>query len=265
MEKEYDFIWHQEDDLIISEHIKIDDLITYFNENKNKHHIRLPYQLDWYAPAEETGISMDDLPLEEYKNYHIVNAFHFAGSSNFDTSFSLTRANILFGALDAWKEGKLNWVNRLGAMYKKRGYSEATLYHVMAAYNSFLRGDGNKSFLYDWGTAFYDMNKNAFVEHVGEWSWGQRLTPELFKDKLKELEETLPGVIIWVIGGPKIIEQSLGVIDEFFLSRIPGAYACDTFLPLKKIESLFNKTWSESHNEVEFQIWKKRKVNEAVS
>ena len=189
LEKEYDFIWHQEDDLIISEHIKIDDLITYFNENKNKHHIRLPYQLDWYAPAEETGISMDDLPLEEYKNYHIVNAFHFAGSSNFDTSFSLTRANILFGALDAWNEGKLNWVNRLGAMYKKRGYSEATLYHVMAAYNSFLRGEDKKSFLYDWGTAFYDMNKNAFVEHVGEWSWGQRLTPELFKDKLKELEE----------------------------------------------------------------------------
>lgn len=83
--------------------------------------------------------------------------------------------------------------------------------------------------------------------------------------QLKELEARVPGIIVWVIGGPKIIEQTLGVIDEFFLSRIPGAYACDTFLPLKKIESLFNKTWSESHDEVEFQIWKKRKVNEAVS
>ena len=83
--------------------------------------------------------------------------------------------------------------------------------------------------------------------------------------QLKELEATLPGVIIWVIGGPNIIEQSLGVIDEFFLSRIPGAYACDTFLPLKKIESLFEKTWLEKHDLVEFQIWKKRKVNEAVS
>ena len=79
--------------------------------------------------------------------------------------------------------------------------------------------------------------------------------------QLKELEARVPGIIVWVIGGPKIIEQSLGVIDEFFLSRIPGAYACDTFLPLKKIESLFKKTWSESHDEVEFQIWKKRETN----
>jgi dihydrofolate reductase len=63
-----------------------------------------------------------------------------------------------------------------------------------------------------------------------------------------------------VIGGPKIIEQTLGVIDEFFLSRIPGAYACDTFLPLRKIESLFEKTWTESHDAVTFEIWKKRKT-----
>ena len=79
--------------------------------------------------------------------------------------------------------------------------------------------------------------------------------------QLKELEDKLPGVIIWVIGGPNIIEQSLGVIDEFYLSRIPGAYACDTFLPLRKIESLFEKTWSEDHDLVEFQIWTKRSIN----
>ena len=91
LEKEYDFIWHQEDDLIISEHIKIDDLITYFNENKTINQVTLPYQMDWYATAEETGRSVKDLPLVKYNNYHIVNAFHFNESSNFDTSFSLTR------------------------------------------------------------------------------------------------------------------------------------------------------------------------------
>jgi dihydrofolate reductase len=79
--------------------------------------------------------------------------------------------------------------------------------------------------------------------------------------QLKELEARVPGIIVWVIGGPKIIEQTLGVIDEFFLSRIPGAYACDTFLPLKKIESLFERTWSEDHEEVTFEIWKKRKTS----
>ena len=79
--------------------------------------------------------------------------------------------------------------------------------------------------------------------------------------QLKELEARVPGIIIWVIGGPKIIEQSLGVIEEFYISRIPGAYACDTFLPLKKIESLFERRYVDDTNEdVTFEIWKKRKT-----
>ena len=61
----------------------------------------------------------------------------------------------------------------------------------------------------------------------------------------------------WVIGGPNIINQLLGVIDEFYLSRIPGDYGCDTFLPIEKIEKMFKKDWSEKHNTVEFQVWKK--------
>jgi len=76
---------------------------------------------------------------------------------------------------------------------------------------------------------------------------------------LKLLELNHPGLITWVIGGPNIIEQTLGVIDEFYISRIPGDYDCDTHLPLKKIESLFEKSWEEVHDEVTFQIWKKRK------
>jgi len=75
---------------------------------------------------------------------------------------------------------------------------------------------------------------------------------------LKTLAEQNPGLIIWVIGGPNIIEQSLGVIDEFYLSRIPGDYDCDTHLPMKKIETLFKVKWEEVHPEVKFQILEKR-------
>ena len=75
---------------------------------------------------------------------------------------------------------------------------------------------------------------------------------------VRELANKNPNITTWIIGGPNIIEQTLGVIDEFYISRIPGAYACDTFLPLKKIESLFECTWKEDHGDVEFQIWKKR-------
>ena len=77
--------------------------------------------------------------------------------------------------------------------------------------------------------------------------------------ELNKLKEEHPNKIIWVIGGPNIIEQTMDSIEEFYLSRIPGEYSCDGFLSLKTIESLFEKTWSEKHESVEFQIWKKIK------
>lgn len=78
------------------------------------------------------------------------------------------------------------------------------------------------------------------------------LSEEVWRIVNKNKEKT-----IWVIGGPNIIDQLLGVIDEFYLSRIPGDYGCDTFLPIEKIEKMFKKDWSEKHDTVEFQIWKK--------
>jgi dihydrofolate reductase len=77
---------------------------------------------------------------------------------------------------------------------------------------------------------------------------------------IAKIAEDHPGLITWVIGGPNIIEQSLGVIDEFYLSRIPGDYDCDTHLPLKKIDSLFELSWFEENPEVTFEIYKKRKA-----
>lgn len=77
--------------------------------------------------------------------------------------------------------------------------------------------------------------------------------------QLKMLEqECYPELITWVIGGPNIVDQCIDSIDEFYLSRIPGDYNCDTFLPLDKIEELFEITWEESHSEVTFQIMKKK-------
>lgn len=76
--------------------------------------------------------------------------------------------------------------------------------------------------------------------------------------EIKRIESEYPSLITWIIGGPKIVEQTLGIIDEFYLSKIPGEYDCDTFLPLKKIETLFEIDYTETHPEVEFQILKKR-------
>ena len=67
-----------------------------------------------------------------------------------------------------------------------------------------------------------------------------------------------PGLITWIIGGPNIIEQTLGIIDEFYLSRITGDFDCDTHLPLKKIESLFKIKQESVLPDVTFQIMEKR-------
>ena len=78
--------------------------------------------------------------------------------------------------------------------------------------------------------------------------------------KVIEMSERYPELTTWIIGGPNIIEQTLGIIDEFYISRIPGDYDCDTHLPLRKIETLFNKDFEEVHEEVTFQIWRKRET-----
>ena len=75
---------------------------------------------------------------------------------------------------------------------------------------------------------------------------------------VQRIAEEFPSLITWVIGGPKIIEQSLDVIDEFYLSRIPGEYDCDTFLPLQKIKEMFTLRSGEDHPEVRFEVWEKK-------
>ena len=66
------------------------------------------------------------------------------------------------------------------------------------------------------------------------------------------------GLITWVIGGAEVISQTLDVIDEFYLSRIPGSYGCDTFLDVGAIEKQFDLVFQEVHPEVTFEIWKKK-------
>jgi dihydrofolate reductase len=76
---------------------------------------------------------------------------------------------------------------------------------------------------------------------------------------IKDVAQEHAGLITWIIGGPNIVEQTLDIIDEFYLSRIPGNYNCDTYLPLHKIEDKFTLHWQEAHPNVMFQIWKKVK------
>jgi dihydrofolate reductase len=66
-------------------------------------------------------------------------------------------------------------------------------------------------------------------------------------------------LIVWIIGGAKLINQCWPIIDEFYLSRIPGDYSCDTKIDLAQLDSFF-LVREEEHPEVTFQIYKQIKV-----
>jgi len=61
---------------------------------------------------------------------------------------------------------------------------------------------------------------------------------------------------VWVIGGAKLVESLMPIIDEIWLSRIKGTYNCDTFLPRDLIETTFNLVSSEREGEVYIDKWK---------
>jgi len=60
---------------------------------------------------------------------------------------------------------------------------------------------------------------------------------------------------LFIIGGARLITEVLLMIDRFYLTRIPGDYDCDTFLPLDKIEQSFHKTVVAKGHEATFETW----------
>lgn len=45
---------------------------------------------------------------------------------------------------------------------------------------------------------------------------------------------------VWIIGGAKLLESTLDIVNEIWISRIPGQYDCDTFLPKDLISDEFD-------------------------
>jgi dihydrofolate reductase len=70
-------------------------------------------------------------------------------------------------------------------------------------------------------------------------------------EKIPEIPFNEDATKKWIIGGADVIEQCLPIIDEFYLTRIPGNYDCDTFIPLSKIDLRFklaDERWAENTN-----------------
>lgn len=56
------------------------------------------------------------------------------------------------------------------------------------------------------------------------------------KDHIVSMSKLQP---VWIIGGAKLFESMIDIMDEIWLSNIAGEYDCDTFLPKWKIMRQF--------------------------
>lgn len=188
LKKDYDFIWHQEDDLIINAPINIDDLIEYTYYDKECIQVALAYQMNWYWPQEANEVSVNKTPMKRWNDFYTFNSNHFK-KGTFDASFSLTKTKPLLDAINMWKENKLPLLKDINLLeLNKHVYCEGVIFIVLSAYKAF-----HKKLNYlvdDWCISFYNKNKENFVEHIGEWTWGIRYcTEEIMSERIKEYEK----------------------------------------------------------------------------
>jgi len=71
-------------------------------------------------------------------------------------------------------------------------------------------------------------------------------------NSLKDWRDIEP---LFIIGGARLINAVFLMIDRFYLTRIPGDYDCDTFLPVDRIEDEFHRTVVAKGHEAIFETW----------
>lgn len=59
---------------------------------------------------------------------------------------------------------------------------------------------------------------------------------------------------IWIIGGANLLEQTMDLLDEFYLTIMDGDYHCDTAIPLKDILRRYDEAGSKKEDDMEFKV-----------
>lgn len=80
--------------------------------------------------------------------------------------------------------------------------------------------------------------KNAIVSNTMKLQNNvEVIRPDIYKSRLATINYTDD---VWIIGGAKLLEDSLDIIDELWFNDVGGVYDCDTFLPKQKITEQFH-------------------------
>ena len=95
------------------------------------------------------------------------------------------------------------------------------------------------------------QNKNKYPG-ADEYISGNLIT------KIKSINKKYKERDLYIIGGPKILNQLFELVEEFYLTRIYGMFECDKKIDIKKIEdvmTLEKKIFLDKT--CHFEIWKK--------
>jgi dihydrofolate reductase len=65
-------------------------------------------------------------------------------------------------------------------------------------------------------------------------------------------------VEFWLIGGAKLVESYWEEIDEVHLTNVHDHYTCDTFIDLVYLRNNFVRTYTETHTDHNYEIWKRK-------
>jgi len=80
--------------------------------------------------------------------------------------------------------------------------------------------------------------KNAIVSNTMKLQNNvEVIRSDIYKSRLATMNYTDD---VWIIGGAKLLEDSLDIIDELWFNDVGGVYDCDTFLPKQKITEQFH-------------------------
>lgn len=184
LDKEYDYIWHQEDDLILKERIKIDDLIDLLESDLWINQVSIGYQLDWYA--NNNGKDYKNFHTYKWRDFNLINSAKVTDGT-FDTSFSLTKADKYLHSLEEWESGSLK---HLG---KKLGHlvtlNEGSVFECMSWYS----GLGPDNRYEGWGRTIINNDLEPMSEHIGEWCWGKRVEATWLKKAIEVYENMKDG------------------------------------------------------------------------
>ena len=75
--------------------------------------------------------------------------------------------------------------------------------------------------------------------------------------EIQNLEKTYTSQNIFIIGGSEIINKSIAIVQEFYLTRIYGNFNCEKFINLDSIEQNMNLVEKINCDETcHFEIWK---------